>query len=241
LAALKPTKVILWVFLWEVGFKVEELKRQEKWGSEKQEEEEEKEYYEKRLSKEQEAFIETNSFRIDRFIASGICHIICHNYRTTVKQHSLELKSELYFALRKVAYHCNNLEYAYISYIPETFKQTVEEYFIEPIRDEKRLVKYLKTRIIPEHRPFKLLNCPKVRRLLRKAKLTIHQRKAFIFRNRGLKLTFKQISIKLNCNERNTKKHYYRALELIKDYVKRTSLEIDDIYRTPTEEEYAKL
>ena len=93
----------------------------------------------------------------------------------------------------------------------------------------------------PSPKPFKLLDCPKIRSIFRQAGLTLKQRKVFIYRNRCKKLSFAEISKRLKCNQRNAKKLYDRAVKLITHYVKRTSIDIEDIYRSPTRNEYVKL
>jgi hypothetical protein len=194
------------------------------------------------LSAEQLIYVNSNYFRIEHFIDSDQCRVIIHKYKTTVGQHRSELISELYLTLRKTAYYCNN-ENAYAYYIQKAFERTVEEYFIAEIRRQRGELKAIEKRGIyrPEPKPFALLNCSKIRMILRKAALSRQQRKSFIFRNGGLKLTFKQISKKLRCSEANAKKHYYKAKIKIKEYVKMASIDIADIYRTPTRAEYAKL
>ena len=214
---------------------MEELEREE-WESNKKP-------WEQPLPPHKEAFIVKNLYRIDNFINSSTCRQITEKYKTKLKYHNSEIKSELYLALRKIAYYSNDLQNAFISYGPKVFEQTTEEYFINIIRNRRREIKAVKINKImqPSPKPFKLLDCPKIRSIFRQAGLTLKQRKVFIYRNRCKKLSFAEISKRLKCNQRNAKKLYDRAVKLITHYVKRTSIDIEDIYRSPTRNEYVKL
>ena len=201
--------------------------------------------WEVKMSDEDENFINQNVWEIDKFLETCTAKQICRKYYANIETSYGELKSELYFALRKIACYCDDRENAFIWYGPVVFSSTMEEYFINNIRKADRegrlAIEHLERFTEPKH--FKVLDCSVMISIVKKAVPNKKQRKAFWLRTRhhqGL-MSFKDIGKRIGCNKSNTKKHFDRAVKNLQNYVRSINLGMDEIYRSLSDKEINEL
>ncbi len=214
--------------------------------------------WKRRLSLKEEDFVNQNLYRIDTFLESYTAKCIANKYFTDIKTHQGELTSDLYFALRRVAIGCNDHKNAFVWYGPEVFSQTIEEYFQTNIKTKDRLrypwERKLKKRgkyilhkqrsryieSITNIKPFKVLDCQLISRLIRKAGLSKMQIIVFLLKARK-DMSLVQISNRINRSLTTVKNHYYRALQKIRKYIRQAHIEMEDLYRNLKKEEISEL
>lgn len=210
------------------------------------------------MSEENESFVNQNIYRINEFLETSTAKQIVSKYFTKMDDCSDELTSELYFALRKIAFYCDDKGTAFSWYGPEVFRNTLEEYFQQPIKLRDRMFspkkrdltekgkailnkqRFAYIEMKSETKPFKVLDCQKIRKLMKEAGLTKLQRIVFLLRNKR-HLTFEQISKRLDRKSKTIQSHYYRALYKLKAYTRLSHLEMTDLYRNPTKNEEIEL
>jgi len=176
-----------------------------------------KKKWKKKLSEENQQFVDQNFYRIEKFIKSKAAKGIAGKYYTTIEKHHDVVRVELYYALRRIACDCNDKDTAFNWYGPEVFRRSLKEYFIKNLRSNRREKKaiIIHQEELTDPKPFKLFGCPKIRSFVRKAIANKKQKHAFILRishPKGL-MTFKEIGEQLGCNKSNAKKHFDKAIK----------------------------
>lgn len=208
----------------------------------------------RRLSEKEEEFVNHNLHRIDTFLKSYTAQCIANKYFTDIKTHQGELASDLYLAMRRVAIGCDDYENAFDWYGPAVFSQTTEEYFqtnikkSDKLRDpwerklkkrgkyilQKQRLRYIES--MTNIKPFKVLDCQLISRLIRKAGLSRMQIRVFLLIARK-DMSLVQISNRINRSLTTVKNHYYRALQKIRKYIRQAHIEMEDLYRNLKKEE----
>ena len=201
--------------------------------------------WKEQMSDEDEKFVNQNVGEIDKFLETYTAKHICKKYYANIDASYGELKSELYFALRKIACYCDDRENAFVWYGPVVFRNTTEEYFINNIRKASKeteiAIEHLERLTEPKH--FRVFDCPAMISIVKKAVPNIKQRKAFWLRVRyyqGL-MTFEHVGKRTGCNKSNAKRHFDRAVKNLQNYVMSIDLGMDEIYRSLSDKEINEL
>jgi DNA-binding CsgD family transcriptional regulator len=214
--------------------------------------------WERRLSDAEEQFVNQNLHRIEEYLQTQTARSIASKYYTDICSHHDELVSDLYFALRRVAIGCQDYENAFVWYGPAVFSQTTEEFFLSHIKRYDKLrnprtrklkdkgkkillrqrLKYIAA--ITDSRPFKVIDCQLISRIIRKAGLSKMQIRVFLLKARR-DMSLYQISKKLKRSFSTVRTHYQRAINKLKQYIRHMHIDITDLYRNLTKDEIFEL